>query len=135
MLADGVVVSAGPAPVYNAPMPLDPISAAIVGTVVGSMVQEIANAPGPTSPVPIEGVPRTLPENTIKGEMQVLSPTSANVDGQMRILAPGVQIRDPFNTVVLPGMIREAVPVRYQTDMTGAISRVWILSQREAAQP
>jgi len=135
MLADGVVVSAGPAPVYNAPMPLDPISAAIVGTVVGSMVQEIANAPGPTSPVPVEGVPRTLPENTTRGEMQVLSPTAASVDGQMRVLAPGVQIRDPFNTVVLPGMIREAVPVRYQTDMTGAISRVWILSQREAAQP
>ncbi|MBI5786665.1 MAG: hypothetical protein HZA64_14525 [Rhodocyclales bacterium] len=116
-------------------MPVDPITAAIVGSVVNSMVQEIANAPGPTSPVPIEGVPRTLPENTIKGEMQVFSPTSASVDGQMKMLAPGVQIRDPFNTVVLPGQIRDAVPVRYQTDMSGAISRVWILSQREAAQP
>jgi len=27
------------------------------------------------------------------------------------------------------------VPVRYQTDPTGAISRVWILSAQEAAQP
>lgn len=129
------MVSTCPGRVYNGGMPVDPITAAIVGSIVNSMVQEIANAPGPTSPVPIEGVPRTLPENTIKGEMQVFSPTSAAVDGQMRMLAPGVQIRDPFNTVVLPGQIRELVPVRYQVDMSGAISRVWILSQREAAQP
>jgi hypothetical protein len=116
-------------------MPVDPITAAIVGSVVNSMIQEISNAPGPSSPVPIEGVPRTLPENTIKGQMQVFSPTSAAIDGQMRMLAPGVQIRSPFNTVVLPGELREAVPVRYQVDMSGAISKVWILSQREAAQP
>jgi hypothetical protein len=53
----------------------------------------------------------------------------------MKMLAPGVQIRDPFNTVVLPGQIREPVPVRYQMDTSGAINKVWILSQREAAQP
>lgn len=116
-------------------MPLDPISAAIVGSVVGSVIQDIANLPPPGSPVPIEGVPRMLPENTIKGEMQVFSPTTAAVNGEMRLLAPGVQIRDPFNTVVLPGQIRDVVPVRYQTDVSGAISKVWILSQREAAQP
>lgn len=116
-------------------MPVDPITAAIVGSVVNSMVREIASLPPPGSPVPIEGVPRTLPENTLKGEMQVFSPTSASVDGQMKMLAPGVQIRSPFNTIVLPGEIRQAVPVRYQMDMMGAISKVWILSQREAAQP
>jgi hypothetical protein len=135
MLADRLVVSAGPARVYNARMPLDPITAAIVGTVVGSMIQEIANAPGPYSSVPIEGVPRMLPENTIRGDLQVFSPTSAAIDGQMKVLAPGVQIRDPFNAFVLPGMIRQPVPVRYQMDMSGAVSKVWILSQREAAQP
>jgi hypothetical protein len=116
-------------------MPVDPITAAIVGSVVNSMIREVASLPPPSSPVPIEGVPRTLPENTLKGEMQVFSPTSAAVDGQMKMLAPGVQIRSPFNTVVLPGEIRQAVPVRYQMDMSGAISKVWILSQQEAAQP
>ena len=48
-------------------------------------------------------------------------------------LAPGVQIRDPFNMLVLPGMIQRAVPVRYQMDVSGAIAKVWILSQQEAA--
>jgi hypothetical protein len=76
-----------------------------------------------------------LPENTTKADMIVASPTSAMVDGRPMVLAPGVQIRDPFNMMVLPGMIRQTVPVRYQTDISGAISKVWILSQREAAQP
>jgi hypothetical protein len=116
-------------------MPIDPITAAIVSSVIGNAIQGVANTSPAGSSVPIEGVPRMLPENTIKGVMRVFSPTSATVDGEMKVLAPGVQIRDPFNTVVLPGMIRDAVPVRYQADMTGAISKVWILSQQEAAQP
>jgi hypothetical protein len=116
-------------------MPLDPISAAIIGSIVGSVIQDVSNLPPPGSPVPIEGVPRTLPENTVRADMQVFSPTTATVNGEMRALAPGVQIRDPFNTVVLPGQIRDLVPVRYQVDVSGAIAKVWILSQREAAQP
>lgn len=116
-------------------MPIDPISAAIVGSIVGSVVQEVANAPGPRSPVPVEGVPRTLPENTLRGELMVVDLSTANVNGQAMTLSPGVQMRDPFNMVVLPLQVRERVPVRYQTDLTGAITKVWILSQREAAQP
>ncbi|MBU1236755.1 MAG: hypothetical protein KJ634_12170 [Gammaproteobacteria bacterium] len=116
-------------------MPVDPITATIIGSVVGSVIQEVNNLPPPSAPVPIEGVPRMLPENTLRGEMIVFSPTSAAVNGEMRMLAPGVQIRDPFNMVVLPGMLRQQVPVRYQTDPSGAISKVWVLSQREAAQP
>ena len=135
MLADRPELSATATRVYNGRMPIDPISAAIVSSVVGSAIREIANAQPPSSPVPLEGVPRTLPEHTMKGEMVVSSPTSAMVDGKPMVLAPGVQIRDPYNTVVLPGMIQRLVPVRYQTDMSGAISKVWILSQQEAAQP
>jgi hypothetical protein len=116
-------------------MPIDPITAAIVGSVINSALGEIASVPPPTSPVPLEGVPRMLPQDTIKGEMIVGSPTSAMVNGRPMVLSPGVQIRDPFNMMVLPGMIRQIVPVRYQTDVSGAISKVWILSQREAAQP
>jgi hypothetical protein len=114
-------------------MPLDPITSAIVSSVIGSAVQEIANAPGPSSPVPAVGIPRILPEDTKKGELMVASPTSGSIDGQPVALAPGVQIRDPFNMLVLPGMIQRAVPVRYQMDVSGAVAKVWILSQQEAA--
>jgi hypothetical protein len=116
-------------------MPLDPITSAIVSSVIGSAIQEIANLPPPTSPVPDVGIPRILPDESKKGELTVASPTSAAIDGQPMLLAPGVQIRDPYNTLLLPGMIQRPVPVRYQTDLSGAISRVWILSQQEAAKP
>jgi hypothetical protein len=116
-------------------MPIDPITAVIVGSVINNAIGEIASVPPPSSPVPVEGVPRMLPENSIRGDMVVYSPTTAVVNGEMKMLAPGVQIRDPFNMTVLPGMIQRPVPVRYQTDLAGAISKVWILSQREAAQP
>ena len=115
-------------------MPLDPITSAIISSVIGSAVQEIANAPGPVATVPAVGIPRILPEDAKKGELMVASPTSGSIDGQPVMLAPGVQIRDPFNMMVLPGMLQGAVPVRYQTDVTGAIAKVWILSQQEAAR-
>ena len=123
-----------PLSVYNAGMPLDPISAAIISSVVGNVIQEIANLPPPgASNVPVEGIPRVLPENTVRADMQVFSPTTAAVNGQMMLMSPGVQIRDPFNMVMLPGQLGGILPVRYQTDPSGAISKVWILSQREAA--
>jgi hypothetical protein len=116
-------------------MPIDPITAAIVTSIVGGIVQDIANTPGPQSPVPVEGVPRILPQNTQRGEMVVLDLGTAKVNDQIMPLAPGVQIRDPFNMMLLPLQIQQRVPVRYQTDVSGAITKVWILSLQEAAQP
>lgn len=116
-------------------MPVDPITAAIVGTVVGNVIGEVSTAPEPVAAVPVEGVPRMLPENTIRADMMFLDAATVSVNGQTMMLAPGAQIRDPFNMVVFPGQIRAMVPVRYQQDLTGAIAKIWILSQREAAQP
>jgi hypothetical protein len=126
---------AHPASAYNSDMPLDPITATIVGSIIGSAMNQMGNTSPPSESVPAVGVPRILPEGTTKGQMVVASPTSASVDGQPMILAPGVQIRDPFNMAVLPGMIQQPVPVRYLTDPSGAIARVWILSAQEASQP
>ena len=116
-------------------MPVDPISAAIVGSVINSVIQEISALPGPVASVPVEGFPRMLPENTVRADMMILDMSTASVNGQPMLLAPGVQIRDPFNMVVMPTQMRSLLPVRYQKDVTGAITKVWILSQREAAQP
>jgi hypothetical protein len=125
----------GAGSVYNGGMPIDPITSAIVGSIIGNAVDQIRSLPPIAPPVPAVGLPRILPSGTTKGEMQVASPTSASVDGRPMVLAPGVQIRDPYNMTVLPGMIQRPVPVRYITDPAGAISRVWILSAQEAAQP
>jgi hypothetical protein len=125
----------GPVSVYNGRMPLDPLTSAIVSSIIGSAMQQMSSPAAPSSPMVSIGVPRTIPEGTVMGSMVVSSPTSASVNGHPMVLSPGVQIRDPFNMVVLPGMIQQPVPVRYLTDPSGAIARVWILSAQEASQP
>ena len=135
MPADIPVAMSWPISVYNGRMPLDPITSAIVSSIIGSALQQMSTPSAPSSPMVSVGVPRTLPEGAIAGSMVVSSPTSASVNGQPMVLSPGVQIRDPFNMVVLPGMVQQPVPVRYITDPSGAIARVWILSAQEASQP
>lgn len=121
--------------VYNGSMPFDPITSAIVNAIISAAVEQISSLPPPSSPVPAVGIPRLLPNGTSKGELSVSSPTTGQIDGKDVILSPGVQIRDPYNMMVLPGMIRQPVPVRYLTDVAGFVNRVWILSAQEAAQP
>jgi hypothetical protein len=119
-------------------MPFDPITAAIVNAVVSTAVEQIASLPPPSAPaavVPAVGIPRVLPDGAKRGELVVSSPISGRIDGRDVTLSPAIQIRDPFNLMVLPGMIRQPVPVRYQTDPAGFVTRVWILSAQEAAQP
>jgi hypothetical protein len=116
-------------------MPIDPISSAIINAIIGSAVQQIASLPPPTAPTSNLVVPRMLPQDTLQGTLSVSSPTTGEIDGKSVTLSPGVQIRDPFNMMVLPGMIRQPVLVRYQTDIAGYVNRVWILSAQEAAQP
>jgi len=123
-------------------MPLDPITAAIVNAIVSGAVEQILSAlPTQTTtsatPIPtvVAGVPRFFPADTVKGTLVVFSPTTGQIDGNAVTIAPGVQIRDPYNMMVLPGMIQQPVLVRYQIDVAGFVNRVWILSQQEAAQP
>jgi len=50
-------------------------------------------------------------------------------------LAPGLQIRDRDNLIILPARLSDAkdVQVRVQFDTTGAVWRMWILTPEEAA--
>ena len=51
-------------------------------------------------------------------------------------LAPGLQIRDRANFIVLPATLNgvEKLPVRVQLDTMGAVWRIWILTPEEAAK-
>ncbi|MDP2811450.1 MAG: hypothetical protein Q8O34_15010 [Rhodocyclaceae bacterium] len=117
-------------------MPLDPVTSAIVSAIVSGAVNEIASLPPPgVSSAPIVGVYRMLPQNAARGEMSPPGAMGVEIDGRFLRLSPGVQIRDPRNMVIYPSMVRQPVPVRYMTDASGSIYRVWILSAQEAAQP
>jgi hypothetical protein len=51
-------------------------------------------------------------------------------------LAPGLQIRDRANLIVVPATLNgvENLPVRVQLDTQGAVWRIWILTPEEAAK-
>lgn len=117
-------------------MPLDPVTSAIVGSIIGGAASEIASLPPPgASSAQGMAVYRMLPQNAQKGEMSPPGMMAVEIDGKPFRLSPGVQIRDPRNMMIYPNMVRQPVPVRYMTDASGSVYRVWILSAQEAAQP
>jgi pyridoxal biosynthesis lyase PdxS len=56
------------------------------------------------------------------------------IDGRIARLAPGAQIRDIENRLVLPVMLPAGSRVRYTVDAQGLVDKVWILSPAEAAR-
>jgi len=57
------------------------------------------------------------------------------INGKTLSVAPGLQIRDQSNRIVLPSMLSGAsYPVLYQMDASGAnVWRIWILTQQEVS--
>lgn len=77
---------------------------------------------------------RTLPADAKRGQIRHLQEMTVQIDGKRARLAPGAQIRDAHNRIVLPAAVPAGSVVRYQIDAQGLVSRVWILTAREAAQ-
>ena len=77
---------------------------------------------------------RTIPPDAKVGTLRHLQDMTVDLDGKREQLAPGAQIRDPANRLVLPGAIPPGVLVKYRRNNAGAVNQVWFLTQREAAQ-
>lgn len=108
---------------------MDPITSAIVSSIIGSTVQGLL-APAPS--VPAAGIVRNLPMESKRGVMTPPWNGQVLIDGQTYLLSPGVVIRNELNMAIPPMMVQAPAPVRYQTDAMGAVYRVWILSAAEA---
>lgn len=76
---------------------------------------------------------RTIPEEAQVGTMRYLEMMQVELDGQPQQLAPGAQIRDGDNRLILPASLQEREQVRYLLDGAGLVHRVWILSAQEKA--
>ena len=120
-------------------MPVPAILTSIINSVVGSAVNDaMENAVYPQqAPAEISvAAARPFPEGTKKGKM---APPSGMmevvIDGKAYPRAPGLQIRNQQNMIVMPSTILEEVPVRYQFDPAGAVIRVWVLTRTEIAAP
>ncbi|MDQ5960802.1 MAG: hypothetical protein QG592_1885, partial [Pseudomonadota bacterium] len=96
----------------------------IVGNAVNTALENAFYAP----PIPPElGVvgARAFPEGTKKGEMEPLQGMmEVVIDGKPYARAPGMQIRNQQNLIVMPATVQAKMPVRYQLDPSGSVWRV-----------
>ncbi|MDH5352479.1 MAG: hypothetical protein OEX78_16850 [Betaproteobacteria bacterium] len=77
---------------------------------------------------------RAVPADARRGVMVHLQDMIVQIDRSTARLAPGAQIRDIHNRLVLPAAIPPGSIVKYLVDTQGQVSRVWILTVEEAAQ-
>lgn len=78
---------------------------------------------------------RTIPVDAKRGTLSHVQGMTVTLNGQPVELAPGAQIRDGNNMVVLPTALPPGVLVKYQLGADSRITRAWILTPQEAAQP
>jgi hypothetical protein len=76
---------------------------------------------------------RTIPQEARVGTIRYLEPMTVELDGAPLRLAPGAQIRNTQNTLVVPMTLQEREQVRYLLDAAGMVYRVWMLSEPEKA--
>jgi hypothetical protein len=119
--------------VYNEPMPLPTIVTALISGVVNAV---LGTPSQPSEQALLEAAwVRPFPAEAKLGEMQPPMQGEVVISGQTLYLSPGAQIRNADNRIVMPSTVQEAAPVRYLTDASGAVSRVWMLTPAEVAAP
>ena len=77
---------------------------------------------------------RTIPADAKLGEIRHLQEMLVELDGKPQRLAPGAQIRDPDNRLVIPLSLSEKQSVKYLLDAQGLVQRVWLLTAEERAR-
>ena len=115
---------------YNGAMPLP---ASLVASIISAIIEAAAqsSASSPTQ-YEIYAKTRTLPPEAKLGVMQ---PPQGDglvvIDGKSMALAPTVQFRSQQNLIVMSMSIQGPKDVVYITDSSGAVYRVWMISQAE----
>jgi hypothetical protein len=77
---------------------------------------------------------RSLPAESRLGVMRHVEGMIVQIDDRTVRLAPGAQIRDAANRVVLPVAVPTGSAIRYTLDQEGSLFRAWILSPEELAR-
>jgi hypothetical protein len=79
---------------------------------------------------------RAIPDDAKRGQIRHVREMVVEIDGTQARLTPGAQIRNTDNRIILPSALPpEPQLIKYQTDPTGMVHRVWILTREEAAKP
>ncbi|HEX7249560.1 MAG TPA: hypothetical protein VF262_04140 [Burkholderiales bacterium] len=101
---------------------------------IGRLLASLVFAASMAAAVPAQAQLRSIPPEARTGTIQHLQDMYVAIDGARRRLAPGAQIRDANNRLVLPAAIPPGAMVKYVGDAEGFVRQVWILTPQEAAQ-
>jgi len=77
---------------------------------------------------------RAFPPDSKLGELRAMRYPEIRISDRTMYLSAGGQIRGKDNLIILPTMLNESGPIRYQTDIMGNVHRIWLLTPTEAAQ-
>jgi hypothetical protein len=77
------------------------------------------------------GTFRTIPETATLAAIRHVEGMDITLDGQPQRLAPGAQVRDEANRLIVPMQIPAGAKVKYQLDDEGLVKQVWILTPAE----
>ncbi len=79
---------------------------------------------------------RTIPDDSKRGVIRHVQELMVSIDGKNVLMAPGGNIRDRNNFIIVPTALPPAgALVDYVLDMNGQVFRAWILSEEEARRP
>jgi hypothetical protein len=77
---------------------------------------------------------RTIPGEAKDGEIRHVYDMLVSINGVEVRLAPGAQIRDGENRIIVPTALPAGSKVKYLLDNEGLVRQVWILTPQEAAK-
>ncbi len=77
---------------------------------------------------------RSIPDEAKRGEIRHMQDMVVAIDGVLQRLAPGAQIRDAANRIVVPAAVAAGTEVKYVLNDEGLVRQIWILSPAEAAK-
>jgi len=86
-------------------------------------------------PTSVHAQARNIPEQAKAGAITHLQDMIVSIDGTAVRLAPGVQIRDQNNLLIVPTALPPGSQVKYLFGPDGMVRQVWILTPLEAQQP
>lgn len=76
---------------------------------------------------------RAFPPDSKLGELMAMRYPEIRISDRTMYLSAGGQIRGKDNLLILPTMLSESGPIRYQMDIMGNVHRIWLLTPAEAA--
>jgi hypothetical protein len=78
---------------------------------------------------------RVFPEQAKRGELKAYEYPLMKIGDNVYRLSPGSRIFNQQNLIIMPASLQvPTAPVMYMLDMSGALSRVWLLTGEEAAR-